>query len=148
VMQTEYLALRTSNTRRLRESACYVELMNGAAEGTYIAFLILAQGCSRRYARVCSGTHVSRFRDLAASGAFCSDIAYSAIQVQSLAGNGGDWRFWAVMLATFTIYNDKPFPIKDLQITCVHSTKSGHRPQHPPDLRALGRAWVRCLCQR
>jgi hypothetical protein len=33
--------------------------------------------------------------------------------------------FGSVMLATFTVYNDNAFPIKDVEITCVHTTSSG-----------------------
>lgn len=33
--------------------------------------------------------------------------------------------FGTVMVATFTVYNDNPFPIKDVEVTCVHSTNSG-----------------------
>ena len=39
------------------------------------------------------------------------------------------WRggFDAVMMASFTIYNDNYFPIKDVVVTCVHAGNSGTR---------------------
>lgn len=33
--------------------------------------------------------------------------------------------FGAVMVATFAIYNDNEFAVKDVEVTCVHSTPGG-----------------------
>ena len=33
--------------------------------------------------------------------------------------------FGSIMIATFVIYNDNPVPIKNVEVTCVHSANSG-----------------------
>jgi hypothetical protein len=32
--------------------------------------------------------------------------------------------FGSVMMATFVIYNDNSFPVKDVEVTCIHKTKT------------------------
>jgi hypothetical protein len=48
--------------------------------------------------------------------------------LQNIAVRGFRWEksgFGAVMMATFVIYNNNNFPIKDVEVTCVHAANSG-----------------------
>ena len=47
--------------------------------------------------------------------------------LKSIRIGGFRWQtsgFGTIMIATFTLYNDNPFPIKDVVVTCIHSTNS------------------------